>query len=193
MSGLFPPALLYHNVYIRKLNNYSSMLLTLTLIYFYYKSSCTLTFIDRLLFYFRSILRTPCFYVFRHLNEQVAYKRGVAGPKKWRPELIIVKMAVQQRLRLHLCFGHRLLAIVCQVFFFLKDIKTVRCIWLLWRHFCISRIQIDEAIASTTCTEAKKEALARRILHVCQLLTPPGTCLIDNATLLIVMCDALLP
>ena len=28
------------------------------------------------------------------LNEQVAYKRGVAGPKKWRPELIIVKMAV---------------------------------------------------------------------------------------------------
>ena len=30
----------------------------------------------------------------RDLNEQVAYKRGVAGPKKWRPELIIVKMAV---------------------------------------------------------------------------------------------------
>ena len=28
------------------------------------------------------------------LNEQVAYKRGVAGPKKWRPKLIIVKMAV---------------------------------------------------------------------------------------------------
>ena len=94
--------------------------------------------------------------------------------------------------KLYLCFGHRLLAIISQVFF-LKDIKTVRCIWLLWRNFCISRIQIDDAIASTTCLKAKKEALARRILHVCQLLTPPGTCLIDNATLLNVMCDALLP
>ena len=49
--------------------------------------------------------------------------------------------------------------------------------WLLWRHFCISRIQIDEAIASTTCVETKKEALAMRILQVRQLLTPPGTCL----------------
>ena len=56
----------------------------------------------------------------------------------------------------------------------------------------ISRIQIDEAIASTTCVEAKK-ALARRILQVRQLLTPPGTCLIDNATILNAMCDALLP
>ena len=74
-----------------------------------------------------------------------------------------------------------------------KDIKTVRCIWLLWRHFCISRIQIDEAIASTTCVEAKKEALVRRILQVHQLLTLPGTCLIDNATILNTMCDALLP
>ena len=62
-----------------------------------------------------------------------------------------------------------------------KDIKTVRCIWLLQRHFCISKIQIDEAIASTTCVEAEKEALARQILQVSQLLTPPGTCLIDNA------------
>ena len=41
--------------------------------------------------------------------------------------------------------------------------------------------------------EAKKEALARRILQVCKLLTPPGTCLIDNATILNAMCDALLP
>ena len=65
--------------------------------------------------------------------------------------------------------------------------------WMLWRHFCISRIQIDEAIASTTCVEAKKEALARRILQVRQLLTSPGSCLIDNATILNVMCDALLP
>ena len=47
----------------------------------------------------------------------------------------------------------------------------------------ISRIQIDETIVSTTCVEAKKEALARRILQVHQLLTLPGTCLIDNATL----------
>ena len=43
------------------------------------------------------------------------------------------------------------------------------------------------------CVEAKKEALARRILQVRQLLTPPGTCLIDNATILNAMCDALLP
>ena len=64
---------------------------------------------------------------------------------------------------------------------------------VLWRHFCISRIQIDDAIASTTCVKAKKEALVRRILQVRQLLTPPGTCLIDNATILNAMCDALLP
>ena len=55
------------------------------------------------------------------------------------------------------------------------------------------RIQIDDAIASTTCVKAKKEALARRILHVRQFLTPSGTCLIDNATILNAMCDALLP
>ena len=57
-------------------------------------------------------------------------------------------------------------------------------------HF---EIQIDEAIASTKCVEVKKEALARRILQVRQLLTLPGTCLIDNATILNAMCDALLP
>ena len=80
-----------------------------------------------------------------------------------------------------------------QGFFFLKDIKTVQCIWLLWRHFCISRIQIDKAIVSTTCVEVKKEALVRRILQVRQLLTLPGTYLIDNTTILNAMCDALLP
>ena len=90
----------------------------------------------------------------------------------------------------NLCFGHRLLAIVCKAFLLKKDIKTARCIWLLWQKNCISRIQIDEAIAST-CVEAEKEALVRRKLR--QLLTPPGTCLIDNATLLNAMCDALLP
>ena len=35
------------------------------------------------------IVRRDTWYV-----AKVAYKRGVAGPKKWRPELIIVKMAV---------------------------------------------------------------------------------------------------
>ena len=89
------------------------------------------------------------------------------------------------KVRLLLCFGHRLLAIVSKVFYLKKDIKSVRCIW---RHFCISRIQIDDGIASTTCLKAKKEALARRIL---QLLTPSGTCLIDNATIL--NANALLP
>ena len=78
---------------------------------------------------------------------------------------------------------------ISKVFYPKKEIKTVCCIWLLWRHFCISRIQIDEGIASTTCVEAKKEALASRILQVRQLLTPPGTSLIDNATILNAMCD----
>ena len=53
----------------------------------------------------------------------------------------------------------------------------------------IRTIQIDEEIASTTCIEAKKEALAWRILQVRQLLTPPGTSLIDNVTLLNALCD----
>ena len=69
-----------------------------------------------------------------------------------------------------------------------EDIKTVRCIWLLWCLFCISRIQIDEVIASTACVKAKKEALARQILQVHQLLAPHGTCLIDNAIILNAMC-----
>ena len=57
---------------------------------------------------------------------------------------------------------------------------------------CISRIQIDGTIR--VYIEAKKEALARRILQVRQLLALPGICLIDNATLLnAMMCDALLP
>ena len=38
--------------------------------------------------------------------------------------------------------------------------------------------------------EAEKEALTRRILQVQQLFTPPGSCLMDNATLLSAMCDA---
>ena len=88
-----------------------------------------------------------------------------------------------------MCFGDRLLAIISKVFLKIK-IKDIK---LLWCHFCISRIQIDDVIASKTCVKAKKEALARRILQVRQLLTPPGTCLIDNATILNVMCDALLP
>ena len=42
---------------------------------------------------------------------------------------------------------------------------------------------------STTYIEAYKKALLRQMLHVCQLLTPPGTCLINNATRLNAMCD----
>ena len=72
--------------------------------------------------------------------------------------------------------------------------RALTYIWLLWRHFCISRIQIDDAIASTTCVKANKEDLAtRRILQARQLLTPPGTCLISNATILNAICAALLP
>ena len=39
--------------------------------------------------------------------------------------------------------------------------------------------------------EAEKEALMRRILQVQQFFTPPGSCLMDNATLLSTMCAAL--
>ena len=123
------------------------------------------------------------------LNEQVAYKRGVAGPKKMATG---INYCQNGRLAKAM-FWTQALSHCLQGFSIKKDIKIVRCIWLLWRHFCISRIQIDEAIASTTCVEAKEEAFARRILHVHHLLTQPGTCLIDNATILNVMCNALLP
>ena len=39
--------------------------------------------------------------------------------------------------------------------------------------------------------EAEKEALTRRILQVQQLFTPPGSCLMDNATLLSDTWDAI--
>ena len=32
--------------------------------------------------------------IFRKIGKMSRYKRGVAGPKKWRPELIIPKIAV---------------------------------------------------------------------------------------------------
>ena len=38
--------------------------------------------------------------------------------------------------------------------------------------------------------EAEKETLTRQILPIQQLFTPPGSCLVDNATLLGAMCDA---
>ena len=37
--------------------------------------------------------------------------------------------------------------------------------------------------------EAEKEALMRRIRQVQQLFTPPGSCVMDSATLLSVTCD----
>ena len=39
-------------------------------------------------------------------------------------------------------------------------------------------------------TVAEKEALTSRIPQVQQLLRPPSSCVIDNATLLNAMCDA---
>ena len=39
-------------------------------------------------------------------------------------------------------------------------------------------------------TVAEKEALTSRIPQVRQLLRPPSSCLVDNATLLNAMCDA---
>ena len=126
------------------------------------------------------------------LNEQVAYKRWVTGPKKMATGINYCQNGHLVEAKVTLVSWTQALSHSFPGFF-LRTLKTVRCIWLLWRHFCISRIQIDEAITSTTCVEAKKEALAGRILQVRQLLTLPGTCLIDNATLLNVMCDALLP
>ena len=105
----------------------------------------------------------------------------MAGPKKWRPELLS-KWPSSKGLRLLLCFGHMLLAIISKVSLkrTLKQFDAYGCYGAIFafREF----FQIDDAIASTTCVKAKKEALARRILQVRQLLTPPGTCLIDNAT-----------
>ena len=57
--------------------------------------------------------------------------------------------------------------------------------WLLWRLFCISRIQIDDVIASTTCVKAKKEALVRHFKFAMKLV-------IDNATERHVRCIAAL-
>ena len=64
------------------------------------------------------------------LNVQVAYKRVVAGPKKWRPELIIVKMAVYiAKAKVTLVFWTQALSHSLQGFSIKKnDIKTVRCI-----------------------------------------------------------------
>ena len=72
----------------------------------------------------------------------------------------------------------------------LKQIDAYGCYGAI---FAFREFKFYEAITSTSCVETKKEALARRILQVRQLLTPLGTCLIDNATLLNTMCDALLP
>ena len=127
------------------------------------------------------------------LNEQAPYKRGVAGPKNPVTGINYCQNGRLAKAKVTLVFWAQALSHSLQGFSLKKDIKTVRCIWLLWRNFCISRIQIDEAIASTTCVEAKKEVLMRRIIQVRQLLTPPGTYLIDNTTLLNTMCDALLP
>ena len=43
--------------------------------------------------------------------------------------------------------------------------KTVRCIWLLWCHFCISRIQIDELSdhVHNVCRAAKNSDFVRVI------------------------------
>ena len=51
-------------------------------------------------------------------------------------------------------------------------------------------LRVRYRLEAECSTEAEKEALTRRILQVRQLLTPPGSCLMDNATLLNAMCDA---
>ena len=64
----------------------------------------------------------------RHFqNEQVAYKRGVTGPKKMATGINYCKNGRLAKTKVTLGFGHRLLAIISKVFL-KKDIKTVRCI-----------------------------------------------------------------
>ena len=50
----------------------------------------------------------------KKFNEQVAYKRGWPGQKNG--DQLLPKWSSSKGLGYHLCFGHRLLAIVCDVF-----------------------------------------------------------------------------
>ena len=52
--------------------------------------------------------------------------------------------------------------------------------WRSDRVHCVCTIVCLEV---KCCIEAEKEALTRQILQVQQLFTPPGSCLVDNATL----------
>ena len=91
-------------------------------------------------------------------------------------------------------FGHRLLAIVCEVFLKKKTLKQSDAYGCYGDIFAFREFKLTKRLRpQRVYIEAKKEALARRILQVRQLLTLLGTCLIDNATLLNAMCDALLP
>ena len=91
-----------------------------------------------------------------------------------------------------LCFGHRLLAIIRKVFLKKRTLKQFDAYGCYGAIFAFREFKLTMRLRPQR-VKANKEALARRILQVRQLLTPPGTCLIDNATILNTMCDALLP
>ena len=61
-------------------------------------------------------------------------------------------------------------------------------------NFCISRIQNGEAIASSSCalsfTGGMEYSSGETSLDELNTTRPPGSCLVDSATLLNAMCDA---
>ena len=70
------------------------------------------------------------------LNGQVAYKRGVAGPNKMATGINYCQNGRLAKAKVTLVFWTQALSHSLQGFSERKkDIKTVRCIWLLLRHF----------------------------------------------------------
>ena len=54
----------------------------------------------------------------------------------------------------------------------------------------VSPLHVCYRLQAEWSTVAEKEALPSRIPQVRQLFRPPGSCLVDNSTLLNAMCDA---
>ena len=81
---------------------------------------------------------------------------------------------------------------VCAGFFPKNILKQFDAYGCYGDIFAFREFKLTKRSRPQRVLKRKNEALARRILQVRQLLTQPGTCLIDNATLLNAMCYALL-
>ena len=122
------------------------------------------------------------------LNEQVAYKRG-GRAKKMAPGsnycqhgcLVKIKVLGEHR--------HELLTIICESssqksHYKQKEVYDISA----FRESKMAKrslpLHVRYRLQTAWSTVVKKEALTSRIPQVRQLLRPPGSCLIDNATLL---------